>query len=423
MRAHGFREIWRQLFVLWFLSTVLISCMATDMEGDPSPKATLISKPTDPYNLLEAPVGSKSPPIIPSPTPHPTPCAPFCARVFWSATPGPSTEAYHLKQWTFEDALEVIEILDDRWELFNEENDYWNYGMMVVNQQRYYTAFVAQEAIWRFPENPDIANLKWKASHDLAVAGEQEASSLLAELLEETLNQQEDQHEPNLSFLWQKGFESELIPMFGLSGEDSFDWLVKVSKRYDEMPIVQWDGAILSINKVNETYLVTPVDNFWMAWHGDKYEVILIEHEDENITEITVTKEAVAGTGSAFKSATSCIYQWQENRWVRQPIDAVCDVIAPASTLWAGDVSAVAKATLFSGGDPNEVIVQLRSALSSPDFWCYGEYCAQIYYLLGLSYEIIGDEDNAVEIYWRLWNDYPDSSQAIIVQYKLETDS
>ena len=28
-------------------------------------------------------------------------------------------------------------------------------------------------------------------------------------------------------------------------------------------------------------------------------------------------------------------------------------------------------------------------------------------YLLGLAYELTGDESNAVRLYWQIWHDYP----------------
>ena len=42
-----------------------------------------------------------------------------------------------------------------------------------------------------------------------------------------------------------------------------------------------------------------------------------------------------------------------------------------------------------------------------------------IQYLLGLAYELSGDEANAVQTYWQLWHDYPDSPYAILAGRKL----
>lgn len=42
------------------------------------------------------------------------------------------------------------------------------------------------------------------------------------------------------------------------------------------------------------------------------------------------------------------------------------------------------------------------------------------YYLVGLSYELSGDQQKAVQIYWQLWHDFPESHYALMVRYKLE---
>ena len=41
-------------------------------------------------------------------------------------------------------------------------------------------------------------------------------------------------------------------------------------------------------------------------------------------------------------------------------------------------------------------------------------------YLLGLAYELSGDEANAVDAYWTLWQTFPESPYALLAQAKLE---
>jgi tetratricopeptide (TPR) repeat protein len=42
------------------------------------------------------------------------------------------------------------------------------------------------------------------------------------------------------------------------------------------------------------------------------------------------------------------------------------------------------------------------------------------YYLAGLSYELAGNQEKAIEIYWQLWHDFPDSHYARLAEFKLE---
>jgi hypothetical protein len=41
-------------------------------------------------------------------------------------------------------------------------------------------------------------------------------------------------------------------------------------------------------------------------------------------------------------------------------------------------------------------------------------------YLLGLAYELAGDEVHAVQTYWKLWREAPESAYARLAQAKLE---
>jgi hypothetical protein len=42
------------------------------------------------------------------------------------------------------------------------------------------------------------------------------------------------------------------------------------------------------------------------------------------------------------------------------------------------------------------------------------------YYIVGLCYELSGNQDRAAEIYWQLWHDFPDSHYARLAEFKLE---
>jgi hypothetical protein len=46
-----------------------------------------------------------------------------------------------------------------------------------------------------------------------------------------------------------------------------------------------------------------------------------------------------------------------------------------------------------------------------------------LFYLLGLAYELTGDDTRAASTYWSLWHDFPDSAYALMAQRKLESSS
>jgi hypothetical protein len=41
-------------------------------------------------------------------------------------------------------------------------------------------------------------------------------------------------------------------------------------------------------------------------------------------------------------------------------------------------------------------------------------------FLLALTYELSGNENTAVDLYWQLWNEFPDSPYTLVIRHKLE---
>ncbi len=62
---------------------------------------------------------------------------------------------------------------------------------------------------------------------------------------------------------------------------------------------------------------------------------------------------------------------------------------------------------LLSGADPQEIVVQLQTLANNPNFESSNRY----YYYLGLAYELLEDEDNAVNAYLLAWQDCCDTWQ------------
>jgi hypothetical protein len=77
------------------------------------------------------------------------------------------------------------------------------------------------------------------------------------------------------------------------------------------------------------------------------------------------------------------------------------------------------QALLLSGGDPKQASQDLVDLKRSPIFTCSFTLCPRYYYLLGLSYELSGEKDQAVVAYLKLWRDYHDSPYATMARLKL----
>jgi hypothetical protein len=81
-----------------------------------------------------------------------------------------------------------------------------------------------------------------------------------------------------------------------------------------------------------------------------------------------------------------------------------------------------AENSIFAGNDPAQVRDQLLQLAESPGLICVNTWsCDPYYYLLGLSYELLGDKPKAVEAYHRLWSDYSTSPYTIMARLKLES--
>jgi tetratricopeptide (TPR) repeat protein len=80
------------------------------------------------------------------------------------------------------------------------------------------------------------------------------------------------------------------------------------------------------------------------------------------------------------------------------------------------DAVMAAEEALLTRWQSEEAIPLLRDILDYPDY--HGK--PRIFYLLGLAYELAGDTQNAVQTYWELWHNYPESAYARLAQAKLE---
>lgn len=73
---------------------------------------------------------------------------------------------------------------------------------------------------------------------------------------------------------------------------------------------------------------------------------------------------------------------------------------------------------LVSGESPGKVRDDLLAIRSQANFTC-GRNCALFNTVLGLAYELSGDDKKAVASYWEIWRRYPDSPYAILARLKL----
>jgi hypothetical protein len=75
---------------------------------------------------------------------------------------------------------------------------------------------------------------------------------------------------------------------------------------------------------------------------------------------------------------------------------------------------------LMTGDDPAKIHNLLMQLNQSESFDCKAaNRCDQIQYLLGLTNELLGDEQGALDAYLQLWKEYPESFYTIMARSKL----
>ncbi len=278
--------------------------------------ATPTLPPSTPTSLLPSltPSHTHMPTVPPHPTNTPTlppTITPTLVPTLIPATPFPSPANYSLRSWTEQDAINVMVLLEDKWQQFNAID--WFYALWVVNYGRSYLALFKEETLWRFPNTSHRHDLEWEIAYDLAMAGNQEASARLVPLLEQELNAQ-NTVEPDVTFLRNRGFTTQLFAAANLFGDGQTGWVLALGKQATSS-YTNDDGAVFAIRRRQDSYVISSVTSFQEAFYGDTFNVLVEDYTNDNLPEITVEHGTVQGGRPEVAKANICIYQWRVNQW------------------------------------------------------------------------------------------------------------
>ena len=163
----------------------------------------------------------------------------------------------------------------------------------------------------------------------------------------------------------------------------------------------------------------------------DNVERYSIRREDQNVSIFVFYDESVdgrldyqvrerevfLGSGSTMNGA---IYEWSRlsqnfvlsKRLADNPFGENLE-----------DVSIRVEEVLFDESNPTEAMSILELLLSEPEPDYYFHYSRpRLYYLLGLVYELLGEEQKALDTYLQLWEDYPDSAYIMMIREKIRRE-
>jgi tetratricopeptide (TPR) repeat protein len=157
---------------------------------------------------------------------------------------------------------------------------------------------------------------------------------------------------------------------------------------------INWRHGMPLFHELTRTYPLEDVESYSVQRTGSRFE-IQVDY---------LTEEGGKREGYEWNTYTDS-FNLVEELWETPPEETRDEIIVQAEN------------TLLREGNPTEAIPLIQRALDHPeDSFIPRE---RIYYLLGLAYELLGDGRNAVQTYWQLWHDYPDSPYALMARHKL----
>ncbi len=145
-----------------------------------TPTQTHTPRPTLTPSITPTPTRTSTPTLTPTPTGPPT---------LTPASPWKSTTNYLLRDWTAEDADQLIQLINNYPNTLPESergSDYSNY-----NQAFSYAAFAQREALLRFPDAEQASTWRWGLAYNLARMGSEEAGAQFAQVVANGLNEGE----------------------------------------------------------------------------------------------------------------------------------------------------------------------------------------------------------------------------------------
>lgn len=278
----------------------------------PVPSATNTATPTFTVTPLPTntarpqPTATNRPTVIPLTTLVPT---------LLPATPQTQPSAYQLKEWTEQDALDLVSEMRTRidpidWDSgigYASEIDNFQFSQRPIE-------LAAYEAVLRFPNSTNVEKVRWERLQATALLGpiKTNPSEQIEKLLEEGLNK--GAYRPEA---WVRRFELygfSILPVAevkNLLGDGRIIPIYKIETTFSEGT----DGLYFALAVLdNSNFDVIPIVDLWYEgngfWEGDPS---FADRTGDNIPELAISVRFQSGTICA---TTVLVLQWQENKFV-----------------------------------------------------------------------------------------------------------
>lgn len=300
---------------LWlvYVTTILLAC------GNP-PKSTLTpTRTVKPPSPTARPTGRPlatefkfTPQYVATRTPFPTYSTPleFPPSPTSPATPLP-LEHYRLLAWSEPQAREALDVIRAHW-LAEKEAENWIYAQWGINERLAHLAVLEEEVVWRSSllSQPAAEKLQWSIARDYAQGGNQQATIILADLLEQALNQPATSP-PDFERFLAEGFLIIATDVPNLFGIQQAGWVLQATLKDDDAN----GGAVLSVRQTEEqSYQVERIASFWAPYHVNSFKTDVHTHKPNDIPEIIVDLNLHYG-GTSMYADWACIYRWDKYQW------------------------------------------------------------------------------------------------------------
>jgi hypothetical protein len=216
--------------------------------------------------------------------------------------------------------------------------------------------------------------------------------------------------------------ETEWILLVDTPGDESlFDiWILENTyKKVLALPLMDWNGRY---------YALSPKSVETLAWEvrtikSPNGETISIVELGDAMYFFQINAEEKVREWLIGCEAKNCIIHQSDNQLAVENGGQY-----PSLYRWSNEKSALvyipdpnaelrldAESTLLNNWQADKAVPLIQNVLKNPDY-----EDPYFMYLLGLAYETQGNEANAVQAYWNLWQKHPESVYARLAQAKLE---
>jgi hypothetical protein len=193
--------------------------------------------------------------------------------------------------------------------------DVWIYsqwGLRYITRQ---VALLFEEALWRFPEMDDRKALDVKIANDWAIAGSENATYALIDVLRSELESLPPDSYPDFSKWDIQGFSIDQIAVTDLYDKNTPGWLVKITIDDAQWTGTPSGGVVLSVRHLGDNdYEVKKVGGNWVPFHGDDLSMDIIRHDDLKPPIVAITQSQSHGVG--MSETWICLYQWRGIDWI-----------------------------------------------------------------------------------------------------------